>query len=141
MKVPVSAEWLTSAAKTDFIARSLLASALAPGRDWGVKLSGEPLPRLSYQVGVFAGDGRTDQARAETTVAARVEVAPVKPLDVGLSASQGQVKPNPFVGDTAPAAKGATPAADAKAAEEKPAESEPGKRPVRTVGPTFLPAH
>jgi hypothetical protein len=39
----------------------------------------------------------------------------------------------------APAAKGAAPAAGAKAADEKPPEGEPGKRPVRTVGPTFLP--
>src|SRR5207302_6889813 len=48
-----------------------------------------------------------------------------------------------------PAARASTPAkasapAPAPAAtsrEDKPAESEPGKRQVRIVGPTFLPAH
>src|SRR5205814_9207416 len=41
MKVPVSPEWLTSAAKTDFVERNLIADALAPGRDWGVKVGGD----------------------------------------------------------------------------------------------------
>ncbi len=90
MKVPVSPEWLTSSAKTDFIARNLPADALAPGRDWGVKVSGD-IHRLGYQVGVFAGDGRLDQSRADTTVAGRLEYSLAKTFDLGASASQGQV--------------------------------------------------
>jgi phosphate-selective porin len=91
-KVPVSYEWLTTAAKTDFIERSLLAQALAPGRDWGGEASGEPINNFHYQIGVFAGDDRVGQARAGTTAAARFEVTPLKGLDVGVSGSQGKVK-------------------------------------------------
>ena len=76
MKLPVSPEWLTSAAKIDFIERNLVAAALAPGRDWGVKLSGEPIDQVTYQIGVFEGDGRLDVSRADTTVAGRLEVEP-----------------------------------------------------------------
>ena len=91
MKLPVSPEWLTSAARTDFIERNLPASTLAPGRDWGMTLSGEPIRRLEYEVGVFAGDGRTDESRADTTVAGRLELTLAKGLLVGLSGSQGEV--------------------------------------------------
>lgn len=91
MKLPVSAEWLTSAARTDFIERNLPASTLAPGRDWGVKLSGEPIRRLEYEVGVFAGDGRTEESRADTTVAGRLEATLLKGFQVGVSGSQGEV--------------------------------------------------
>jgi len=94
MKVPVSPEWLTSAAKTDFVERNLVAEALAPGRDWGVKVAGD-VRHVAYQLGVFKGDGRTDQARADTTVAGRLEVTPLKVLDVGVSASQGEVHADP----------------------------------------------
>jgi phosphate-selective porin len=91
MKVPVSAEWLTSAAKTDFVERSLASDTLAPGRDWGVTITGEPAKSLGYQFGVFAGDGRTDESRSETTLAGRVEVTPAKGLLFGVSGSRGEV--------------------------------------------------
>lgn len=90
MKLPVSPEWLTSAAKTDFIERNLVVSALAPGRDWGVKLSGD-IQKVTYQLGVFAGDGRTHQSRSDTTAAGRLEVTAFKGLEIGVSASQAQV--------------------------------------------------
>ena len=90
MKLPVSPEWLTSASKTDFVERNLPADALAPGRDWGVKLTGD-IKKLTYQVGVFKGDGRVDQQRSDTTVAGRVEVNVLKGVELGASASQGQV--------------------------------------------------
>jgi phosphate-selective porin len=90
MKLPVSPEWLTSASKTDFIERSLAADALAPGRDWGVKLSGD-ISQLTYQLGVYKGDGRVDQSRADTTVAGRLEANVLKGLEIGASASQGDV--------------------------------------------------
>jgi len=94
MKVPVSPEWLTSAAKTDFVERNLVADTLAPGRDWGVKISGD-VRHVAYQLGVFQGDGRVDQSRADTTLAGRIEVSPIKTIDVGVSASQGQVNADP----------------------------------------------
>jgi hypothetical protein len=94
MKLPVSPEWLTSAARTDFIERNL-PSILAPGRDWGVKLSGEPIRRIEYEIGVFAGDGRTDQSRADTTVAGRLEATLAKGFLVGVSGSQGEVHADP----------------------------------------------
>jgi phosphate-selective porin len=106
MKVLGSPEWLTSHAKIDFIERSLLASALAPGRDWGVKLSGDPIEKLNYQIGVFAGDNAKDQGRSETTVAGRLEVTPVKGLDVGVSGSQGTVKALPIQDGVSPSANG-----------------------------------
>lgn len=106
MKVPVSPEWLTSAAKTDFIERNLVADSLAPGRDWGIKLSGDPLRWLNYQVGVFAGDGRTDESRAETTVAGRLEFSLAKGFDLGASASQGRVKALPIENGLSPDPRG-----------------------------------
>jgi phosphate-selective porin len=90
MKLPVSPDWLTSAAKTDFIERNLVADALAPGRDWGVKLSGD-VKKVTYQLGVFKGDGRVAQSRADTTAAGRLEVTVRKGLELAASASQGKV--------------------------------------------------
>jgi phosphate-selective porin len=94
MKVPVSPEWLTSAAKTDFIERSLVVDSLAPGRDWGVKLSGD-IDKVNYQFGVFKGDGRTDQSRSDTTAAGRLEATLRKGLEIGGSASYAQVNADP----------------------------------------------
>jgi len=90
-KVPVSPEFLTSIAKTDFIERSMLATHLAPARDWGVMASGAPFKRFDYMVGIFEGDGRTQRARADRTVAARLEYGALKSLDLGASFSQGDV--------------------------------------------------
>lgn len=94
-KLPVSPELLTSASKIDFIERSLIGQNLAPGRDWGVMLHGEVLKRINYQAGVFAGDGRTELFRAETTVAARVLYRVIRGLDAGGYFSQGNVKAPP----------------------------------------------
>jgi phosphate-selective porin len=91
MKLPVSAEWLTGASRIDFIERNLPADLLAPGRDWGVKISGEPIDKVEYELGVFAGDGRTDVSRADTTVAGRLQATLAKGFVVGVSGAQGQV--------------------------------------------------
>jgi phosphate-selective porin OprO/OprP len=91
-KLPVSAERLTSAAKTDFVERSMLAAHLAPSRDWGFMVHGEPWRRVEYQLGVFRGDNRASDSRAGTTVAGRLVFGPWKPLDVGLSWSRGDVR-------------------------------------------------
>lgn len=93
-KLPVSPEWMTSAAKIDFIERGLAVDALAPGRDWGVKLSGD-IHKLTYELGVFKGDGHADQSRADTTAAGRIEFGVLKGLELGVSASQGQVNADP----------------------------------------------
>lgn len=95
-KVPVSPEFLTSAARTDFVERTMLASELGPGRDLGVMIHGE-VQRLQYQVGVFDGDGWSHTSRAETTAAARLVVTPVKGLTLGASASVGDVSADPAV--------------------------------------------
>jgi phosphate-selective porin OprO/OprP len=91
-KLPVSAERLTSAAKTDFVERSRVGGDLAPGRDWGVMVHGEPVRLLEYQVGLFRGDNRAAEARAGTTVAARLVLKPWKPLDLGVSFARGDVE-------------------------------------------------
>ena len=89
-KLPASPEWLTSAAKTDFVERSLVVDALAPSRDWGGQLSGD-VKKVTYMLGVFQGDGQLDQSRAGTTVAGRLEAGVLKGLELGVSASQAKV--------------------------------------------------
>lgn len=98
-KVPVSAEFLTSIAKTDFIERSMIATHLAPARDWGVMASGAPFKRFDYMVGLFEGDGRTQRSRANRTVAARLEYGALKSLDLGASFSEGDVAADAEVED------------------------------------------
>ena len=94
-KLPMSAERLASARRTDFVQRSLLASNLAAGRDLGVVVHGEIGPRVEYQAGVFAGDDRRAVDRAETTAVARVVLTPAVGLQVGASFSEGEVKAQP----------------------------------------------
>ena len=91
-KLPVCREFLTSASKIDFVERALLATHLGPARDLGVMASGEIGRLASYQAGVFAGDGRTRRDRAETTVAARIVLSPLKGIEVGASFSSGNVE-------------------------------------------------
>lgn len=105
-KVPVSGEWLTSASRTDFIERAMPIAELAPGRDWGIALLGDPLKSVFYEVGVFQGDGRRDQSRADTTVAARLVLNPIDDLDLAGSFSQGDVKADPEAADVDLSAKG-----------------------------------
>jgi phosphate-selective porin len=93
-KLPVSAEFLTSAARTDFVERSLLADAIGPDRDWGLMVHGQA-DRLGYQVGLFRGDARTSAARADWTGAARLTFELAKALDLGASFAQGRVDEDP----------------------------------------------
>ncbi|MET0553249.1 MAG: porin [Vicinamibacteria bacterium] len=93
-KLPVSPEFLTSAARTDFIERSLLADTIGPDRDWGVMVHGRA-DRLGYDVGVFRGDNRTSATRADWTGAARVTFELAKALDLGASFAQGRVDEDP----------------------------------------------
>jgi phosphate-selective porin OprO and OprP len=98
-KVPVSREFLTSAAKTDFIERTMLGDHVGPGRDWGVMLHGDATKSLTYQVGVFAGDGSASVNRAETTVVGRLVVSPLTGLEIGGSASRADVRADAEAGD------------------------------------------
>lgn len=56
-KTPFSAEFLTGADAIDFVNRSQVVSALAPGRQIGIQLKTQPLQRLSFDVGLFNGNG------------------------------------------------------------------------------------
>lgn len=95
MKVPLSAEYLTSAGKTDFVERSAAVDSLGPARDWGVVLHGEIGRAAEYQAGVFEGDGRASDSRAETTAVGRLVLKPARWLDVGGSFSVGDVVAEP----------------------------------------------
>lgn len=105
-KPPVGHEFLTSAGRTDFVERAMLSNSLGPDRDWGVMALGEPGKRVSYQVGVFGGDGRTSDQSAGTTFAARLGFAPWKPLDVQASFSRGTVRAEPEGQGADPSPKG-----------------------------------
>jgi phosphate-selective porin len=92
-KLPVSREFLTSAAKTDFMERSLIANGLGVDRDLGVMAGGKfgVAHGLTYQAGIFAGDGWGHDARAGTTGAARVVFEPLAGLELGVNGSLGTV--------------------------------------------------
>jgi phosphate-selective porin len=97
-KVPVAREFLTSAAATDFVERSLLASGMAPSRDWGAMVGGKlkVARSLRYQLGLFAGDGWGDEeTRSDTTGAGRLLLEATKGLELGVSASLGRVSADP----------------------------------------------
>ena len=106
IKLPVSPEWLSSAAKTDFTERAAVVESLAPGRDWGGLLLGELGRALEWSAGVFEGDSRTSSRRAGTTAAARLVLKPSGWLDFGGSFSQGDVVAEPASPGTDPSPKG-----------------------------------
>jgi phosphate-selective porin OprO/OprP len=95
MKLPVSPEFLTSAAKTDLIERAAVVNALGPQRDWGAVLEGELGHRLEYTAGTFDGDARTSPKSAGTTEAARLVVKPSRDVALGGSFSLGKVTADP----------------------------------------------
>jgi phosphate-selective porin len=105
MKVPVSAEFLTSAARTDFVERSLLATHIGPARDWGVMVQGER-DWVLVQAGVFLGDGRTRRDRSGTTGVARLVFDVVRGLELGGSASLADVEAEAAGPGLDPRAKG-----------------------------------
>ena len=95
MKLPVSPEFLTSAAKTDFVERAALVNSLGPSRDWGALAEGQLGKVVEYSAGVFEGDDRTSHKRAETTGVGRLVLKPAPWLDLGGSYSRGEVVPDP----------------------------------------------
>ena len=78
-KAPFSGEFLTSAAAIDFVNRSQVVRALAPGRELGFQVGGDLLDGiLSYGLGLFNGnsfDGN-DNDSDEFLWVGRVTVAP-----------------------------------------------------------------
>lgn len=104
-KLPVSLEFLTSAARTDFIERSLLATHIGPARDWGVMLQAEG-DWLLVQGGAFKGDGRTRRDRSETTGVGRLVFMPGKDLELGGSVSFAEVEAEPAGPNLDPRPKG-----------------------------------
>jgi phosphate-selective porin OprO/OprP len=90
-KLPFSAEYLTSASKTDFIERAMIVDAIGVDRDWGGAALGEIGP-VSYEAGVFQGDGWRSHPRAGTTGAARLMVRALTGLDLAVSYNEGRVE-------------------------------------------------
>jgi phosphate-selective porin len=106
LKLPVGAEWLTSAARTDFIERHMGSNDIGPSRDWGLMVHGRPAKSFEYQLGVFRGDGRTERFRADWTGAGRLVFSPADDLDLGLSYSQADVEAAPDTAGLDPDPKG-----------------------------------
>lgn len=93
-KVPFSVEQLTGKTSTDFAYRSIAVSTIPPARDTGAMASGRFFGRdLTYEVGVFKGDGDNgrlrepqfvlaDERREDVgpSVAARVTGTPLRPF-------------------------------------------------------------
>ena len=89
-KVPFSLDQLTSVFNNAFVARSLIGSQLAPGREQGVMAHGQIARNtIQYQAGWFRGDGDNarfsedlpqnefvEEAPIDTTWAGRVETTP-----------------------------------------------------------------
>jgi phosphate-selective porin OprO/OprP len=64
-RVPFSLDGLTGSTSHDFVNRSLGASTITPGRDWGIMAHGRARGRLfTYAVGVFDGDDEVDDVGA-----------------------------------------------------------------------------
>ena len=104
-KIPFSLDENTSAAKLDFMFRSLAATHLAPGRDEGVMVHGKLFDKmLGYEAGVFAHDGKNartnnpDKVYGGQTTAARVVFEPlahsknaIGDLSIGAAFTQSDV--------------------------------------------------
>jgi phosphate-selective porin OprO/OprP len=106
LKLPVSPEFLTSPAKTDFVERAVAVDSLGPNRDWGGLVHGEISRAVEYQAGLFVGDGRASDNRADTTAAGRVVLKPTRWLDLAGSFSQGDVQADPLGPGLDPEPKG-----------------------------------
>ena len=106
IKPPVSPEFLSSPAKTDFVERAAVVDSIGPNRDWGALVHGEISRVVEYQAGVFDGDDRASDGRAGTTAAARLVLKPARWLDFAGSFSQGDVQADPVGPGLDPEPKG-----------------------------------
>lgn len=112
-KAPFSAEFLIYAGSIDFVNRSQVVTALAPGRQVGFQLGGELVrDKLSYYAGVFNGNGIAPNANDanDFLYVGRVMVSPIgtpaEPhsgyLGVGLNVSYSVDSDATFVGGLLP---------------------------------------
>jgi phosphate-selective porin OprO/OprP len=69
----------------------MAANNLGPSRDWGIEATGSPFKHFVYMLGIFEGDGRNTRARADHTLAGRLEYELLDAVDLGASFSQGDV--------------------------------------------------
>src|SRR5262245_10541836 len=83
-KMPFSLDENTSATNLDFVYRSMVATALAPGRDRGVMVHGRLHRRLiGYEAGVFVKDGNNalandpEEVQGDRTTALRLTIEPL----------------------------------------------------------------
>ena len=78
-KVPLARQFITSSAAQQFVDLSHVATAFAPGYDFGAMLHGKIAGGLvTYNAGVFGGNGQGDvQVSTDTAIAARIAVNPL----------------------------------------------------------------
>jgi phosphate-selective porin OprO/OprP len=78
-KVPFARQFITSSAAQEFVDLSQVATAFAPGYDFGAMLHGKVAGGLvTYNGGVFGGNGQGDvQVYTDTAIAARIAVNPL----------------------------------------------------------------
>jgi hypothetical protein len=106
-KIPGSREYGRSARTLDFLERAPVAQTLAAGRDIGGSVFGDLGERVTYEAGLFGGDGNGRAFRAGATAVARVEYALTGDLELGGSFSAGRTEavdeddPNGLVGRAA----------------------------------------
>lgn len=81
-KMPFGLEQNTGPTETDFAYRSLISTAIAPGRDRGAMVYGE-LGRLGYEVGVFDDDGANAELEEERFVVEGEDLEGVGPSCAG----------------------------------------------------------
>ncbi len=79
-KVPFSLESVSSSLWMDFIERSIIASNLTPGRDYGIMLHGNPFAgKLHYGIGIFDGTrANKSDNDDDKDVALRIALSPFK---------------------------------------------------------------
>lgn len=103
-KVPFSKEFLTTADAIDFVNRSQVVSALAPGRDIGVQLRGELAgPGLTAAVGGFNGNRKeaNNNDNGEFLYAGRLTLAPNSGgLVLGVNAAYSRDRAATVVGES-----------------------------------------
>jgi hypothetical protein len=89
-KLPGGREYGRSARTIDYLERAALADSASAGRDVGAALFGDVGDRLTYEAGVFAGDGNGRASRSGTAAAGRVEFAVTGDIELGGSFSMAR---------------------------------------------------
>jgi hypothetical protein len=98
-KLPGGREYGTSSRRLGFLERSPLSESLAAGRDTGTQIELRFGRRWHAEAGVFLGDGRGREHRADTTLASRVQWRPVDRLELAGYGTVGNVSAVPEASD------------------------------------------